>query len=86
MSNEILSQGVKQPRRETDDSPPSSAKVKNEWSYTCTPLIYLHAVDTDKFTFVIFMLEAVTGMHLVGEWKPDAIGVLSSRFGNSLWM
>jgi hypothetical protein len=31
-----LSKGVKRPRREADHSP-SSAEVKNEWSYTSTP-------------------------------------------------
>jgi len=31
-----LSLGVKRPGRETDHSPPSSAEVKNAWSYTST--------------------------------------------------
>jgi hypothetical protein len=34
-----LSSGVKPPGREADLSPPSSAEVKNEWSYTSTALI-----------------------------------------------
>jgi len=29
---------------EAGHSPPSSAKVKNVWSYTATPPIYLHGV------------------------------------------
>jgi hypothetical protein len=29
--------GLKRPRREADHSPPYSAEVKNEWSYTSTP-------------------------------------------------
>jgi hypothetical protein len=29
--------GERLPRRETDDSPPSSVKVRNAWSYTSTP-------------------------------------------------
>jgi hypothetical protein len=29
---------------EADHSPPSSAKVKNTWLYTSTPLIYLHGM------------------------------------------
>jgi len=36
--------GVKQPKREADHSPPSSAKVKNEWIYTSTPPTRLHGV------------------------------------------
>jgi hypothetical protein len=32
-----LSLGVKRPGREADRSPPSSAKVKNAWSYKSIP-------------------------------------------------
>jgi hypothetical protein len=38
-----LSLRVKRPGREADHSPPSSAEVKNAWSYTSTP-ICLHGV------------------------------------------
>jgi hypothetical protein len=30
--------------------PPFSAEDKNEWSYTCSPLICLHGVDAENFT------------------------------------
>jgi hypothetical protein len=39
-----LSLGVKRPGREADHSPPSSAEVKNGWSYTFTSPIRLHSV------------------------------------------
>jgi hypothetical protein len=39
-----FSLGVKRPGREVDHSPPSSAEVKNAWSYTSTPPIRLHGV------------------------------------------
>jgi hypothetical protein len=39
-----LSLEVKRPGREADNSPPSSAEVKNAWSYTSTPPIRLHGV------------------------------------------
>jgi hypothetical protein len=39
-----LSLGVKRPKREADHSPPSSAEVKNAWSYTSTPPFRLHGV------------------------------------------
>jgi hypothetical protein len=39
-----ISLEVKRPGREADRSPPSSAKVKNAWSYTSTPPIRLHGV------------------------------------------
>jgi hypothetical protein len=36
--------GVKQSEREAEHSPPTSAKVKNAWSYTSTPPVRLHGV------------------------------------------
>jgi hypothetical protein len=39
-----FSLGLKRPKREADHSPPSSAEVKNVWSYTSTPLTHLHGV------------------------------------------
>jgi hypothetical protein len=41
---EALSLGVKRPGREADHSPPSSAEVKNAWSYISTPPLRLHGV------------------------------------------
>lgn len=34
-------------------SPPSSAEVKNDWRYTDTPLIRLHSVGMNNFTFLL---------------------------------
>jgi hypothetical protein len=39
----VLSLGVKQPGHKADHSPPSSAQVKNVWSYTSTPQYVLMA-------------------------------------------
>jgi len=36
---------VKWPGHEVDHSCPPSAEVRNEWSYTSTPAIYLHGAD-----------------------------------------
>jgi hypothetical protein len=41
---QALSLGVKRPEGEADHSPPSSAVVKNAWSYTSNPPIRLHGV------------------------------------------
>jgi hypothetical protein len=53
-----LSLGVKQPGHEVDHSPPSSAEVKNAWSYTSTPPICFHGVvlnkHRDSFTFTFY--------------------------------
>jgi hypothetical protein len=45
----VLSLEVKWPEREADHLPTSSAKVKNEWSYTSTPPICLHGMYRDNF-------------------------------------
>jgi hypothetical protein len=42
--------GVGQPEHEVSRSSPSTAKVKNEWSYNSTRPIYLHDMDRDNFT------------------------------------
>jgi len=44
----VLSPRVKRPGREADHSPPSSAEVSNEWSYTSDPSIHLHGVVLSK--------------------------------------
>jgi len=41
---QALSVGVKWLGYENDHSPPSGAEVKNAWSYTSTPSIYLHGM------------------------------------------
>ena len=42
---------VSRPGREVDRSPLSGDEVKNEWSYTFSPLICFNGVDRGKFTF-----------------------------------
>jgi hypothetical protein len=41
---------LKRPEREADHSPPSSAEVKNAWSYTSTTKIRLHGVVLGQST------------------------------------
>jgi hypothetical protein len=54
-----LALGVKRPGREADDSPPSSAEVKNAWSYTFTPqyvfMAWCLVKHRDNFTFFYFI-------------------------------
>jgi len=38
------SPGINRPGGEVDDAPPSSAEVKNAWSYTSSPPVRLHYV------------------------------------------
>jgi hypothetical protein len=47
--------GVKHPVREAGASPPSSAKVKNEWSYTSASPAYIHGVHNNNFTFTFII-------------------------------
>jgi hypothetical protein len=44
MRTGALSPGVKRPGRKDNHSPPSSAEVKNAWSYVTTPPIHLHGL------------------------------------------
>jgi hypothetical protein len=50
MGTEVLCRRVKLPGREVNSSPPSSAEVKNDWSYTSIPhtCICLPGVDSDN--------------------------------------
>jgi hypothetical protein len=41
-----LSLGIKRPGRQADHSPPSSAEIKNAWSYTSVPPYVLMALCT----------------------------------------
>ena len=50
-----ISPGVKRPGREAIHSPPPIAQVKNEWSYTSAPPIFLHSIDSDKFTLYCWL-------------------------------
>jgi hypothetical protein len=49
-----LSLVAKRPERESDHSPPSSAEVKNAWSYTSTPqrvfMVWCLVKHKDNFT------------------------------------
>jgi hypothetical protein len=50
--------GVKRPGREADHSPPSSAEVKNAWSYTFSPqytfMAWCLVKHRDYFTLLYF--------------------------------
>jgi hypothetical protein len=52
-----LSLGVKRPEREADHSLPSSAKVKNAWSYTSIPryvfMVWCLVKHRDNFTYTL---------------------------------
>ena len=46
----FLPRGEKQPQRDADHSSPTSAAVKNEWSYTSAVPTRLHGADKDPPT------------------------------------
>jgi hypothetical protein len=48
----VLSQDVKRLWHEVNHSPPSSAEVKNEWSYTSAYTRCLPGVERENITFV----------------------------------
>jgi hypothetical protein len=39
----------------TDHSPQFTAKIKNDWSYTFTPLTQLHGVSRNTFTLILHL-------------------------------
>ena len=49
----VLSLGVKQLGHDVKHSPPSSAKVRNEWSCTLAPCICVHGVDKETLLLTI---------------------------------
>jgi hypothetical protein len=72
---ELLPRGVKRPGREYDHSFQPSAKVKNSWNYTCTPLIRLYGVVISyaqgNFTFLLVLRLIYFKMHL-----PESVIIL----------
>ena len=47
------SPGAKRPVGDTDHPTPSSAEVRNEWSYTSTTLLRPPSVERDSLTFLL---------------------------------
>jgi len=65
VGTEGLSLRTRQPRRETDYSPPYSAKVRNEWSYKCSPhMASWHAQVQLYIYFTLF--SEIFNLHIVG--------------------
>jgi hypothetical protein len=56
----VISPGVKWPRREADHSSPSSAEVKNAWSYTSIPLIQLHSAVLRRAQGQIYLYPTIS--------------------------
>ena len=54
VDNGIFPLLVKLLQHEADYSPPPSAEIKNEWSYTSTPPIRHHNMGRDNFTFAFY--------------------------------
>jgi hypothetical protein len=56
-------------RRNAQHSPPPSAEVKNEWSHTSTPHVYLHVAERDK----CLMFKTPVKNSNVGRNYPSAV-------------
>ena len=63
-----LSLREKWPGCEGDDSPPSSAEVKYEWSYTAASHVCLHALYGDNFTCLPFTEYVYYIVRIDGNW------------------
>jgi len=48
-----FSLGVKRPECEVNHSSPSSADVKNKWTYITAPPVGVHDVDRKKFSLLV---------------------------------
>jgi hypothetical protein len=64
-----LNLGEKRPGREADHSPPSSAEVKNAWSYTSTPqyvfMAWCLVKHRDNFNFYLYPVVKVNSSNLL---------------------
>jgi hypothetical protein len=63
---------LKRPRRDVNHPSSSTAEIKNEWSYTSTPPIWLHGVNRDSFTHLYFLSSCL---------QLPFSGLLSLNFG-----
>jgi hypothetical protein len=68
----LISNTLDRPGREADHSPPSSAEVKNSWSYISAPPVRLHSVvlslkkkhkNNFTFTFTLTVRDQVSYPH-----------------------
>ena len=62
-----------------DHSPLSSVKVKNEWSYTSTPLVCLHGMDRDLTFFLMNLIQQFSYFLIPSEWSAHASQTFSWR-------
>jgi hypothetical protein len=76
----FISQGVKQPGRETDRSPPTSAEVKNTWIYRSTPPIHLRGVVLNYLSAATTLLYSPSyPVEPRKPWKPADRPLRSTR-------
>jgi hypothetical protein len=80
--------GVRRPGRDVDRSPPSSADIKNVWSYTVLPPpppVYLHGVERDSICLTFYF----PGMRLERPRKakiwPDVSFCVEPKTPGSWW-
>jgi len=69
MGSRALSLGIKWPVCKADNSPPSSAEVKNVWNYTSTSPICLHGMVLSLGTGTILPYLTSPGFNCLGPWK-----------------
>jgi hypothetical protein len=89
MDNRGSFPGVKRPGREADHSPPSSAEVKNAWSYNSAPqyafMAWCLVKHRDNFTFYLKREELARGWRRLHNEElrnlydsPDIIRIIQS--------
>jgi hypothetical protein len=65
MDSWVLSAVIRQWQHEADCSPPSSAVVMNEWSYTITSPLGFNHMHRDNLTLLLLMLSITTYLSLM---------------------
>jgi hypothetical protein len=80
---EILCLGVKWLGLESDSSLPSSAEVKNVWSYTDTPHLRLQLKHRDNFTFTLpNIFTEIKSLRLEMKWACNSDGTTKEFMQN----
>ena len=66
--------GLERPGCKAGHSPPSSAEVKNEWSYTSAPSVCFHNAYRNKFSFARFLQQCSVSVFWVMAPRQCLIG------------
>jgi hypothetical protein len=73
---EVLSPGVNQLECQVDRSLPTSAYLKNEWSYTSAPPVCFDGVERDSFMLTVMVWRGTALCLLSIPHTPDSVALV----------